>query len=57
MFWAQNFEFQYFWSFVSKKKFFWVMKILWIIFWGHHKITIFRGHFYAFYVFFLKIKV
>ena len=24
---------------------FWVMKILWIIFLGHHK---FRGHFFAF---------
>ena len=37
-FWVQNSEFQYFLGFSEKLIFFWGMKILWIIFWGHHKI-------------------
>ena len=31
---------------------FWGMKILWIFFWGHHKIGLYlKGHFNAFRVF------
>ena len=33
-----NFEFQYFFGFSEKNKYFWGMKILWIFFGGHHKI-------------------
>ena len=51
-FWVQNFEFQYFGGF-SEKKIFWGMKILWIFFWGHHKIGLYLGvismHFWVFY--------
>ena len=37
-FWVQNSEFQYFLGFSEKIIFFGGMKILWIFFWGHHKI-------------------
>ena len=37
-FWGQNFEFQYFLGVFRKLIFFLGMKILWIFFWGHHKI-------------------
>ena len=37
-FWVQNSEFRYFWGFSEKLIFFGGMKILWIFFWGHHKI-------------------
>ena len=37
-FWVQNSEFQYFFGFSEKLIFFGGTKILWIIFWGHHKI-------------------
>ena len=35
---VQNFEFQYFLGFSEKLILFLGMKILWIFFWGHHKI-------------------
>ena len=38
---VQNFEFQYFWGF--QKNIFGGMKILWIFFWGHHKIGLYLG--------------
>ena len=48
---VQNFEFQYFWGF-HKTEYFWGMKILWILFWGHHKICpyleVISMHFRAF---------
>ena len=48
---GQNFVFKYFWGF-SEKEYLWGMKILWISFWGHHKIGLYLGgHFYAFRVF------
>ena len=34
---GQHFGFQYFWG-CQKNEYFWVMKILWIFFGGHHKI-------------------
>ena len=39
LFWGvQNSEFQYFLGFSEKLIFLGGMKILWIFFWGHHKI-------------------
>ena len=38
LFWVQNSEFQYFFGFSEKLIFFGGMKILWIFFWGRHKI-------------------
>ena len=38
---VQNFEFQYFWGFSEKNKCFFGMKIMWIFFWGHHKIGLY----------------
>ena len=37
-FWVQNSEFQCFLGFSEKIIFFGGIKILWIFFWGHHKI-------------------
>ena len=37
-FWVQNSEFQYFFGVFRKMNIFFGMKILWIFFWGHHKI-------------------
>ena len=55
---VQNFKFQYFLGFSEKNDILWGMKILWIFFGGlSQKWTIFRGHFYAFLGFFLKVKV
>ena len=59
IFWAQNFEFQFFFCGFQKifKKFFWSMKILWIFFSGHHKIGLYlvvrSMHFRVFF----KVKV
>ena len=39
-FWVQNSEFQYYFGFSEKLISFWGMKILWIFFWGHHKIGV-----------------
>ena len=40
---VQNFEFQYFLGFFRKNEFLGGMKILWIFFWGHHKIGLYLG--------------
>ena len=43
---VQNFEFQYFLGFSKKIIFFGGgggMKIMWIFFWGHHKIGLYLG--------------
>ena len=40
-FWVQNFEFRYFFWVFSKINIFGGMKILWIFFWGHHKIGLY----------------
>ena len=45
---VQNSEFQKKKMGFQKKKIFGGMKVLWIIFWGYHKIGLFEGHFYAF---------
>ena len=55
-FWVPNFEFQYFFLVFRKMNIFWGMKILWIFFWSSQNWTIFKGHFYAFYVFFSKCQ-
>ena len=44
-FWVQNSEFQYFFGFPEKWIFFGGIKILWIVFWSHHKIGLVRGSF------------
>ena len=41
IFLVQNFEFQYFFGFSEEEKL--GMKILWICFWGHHKIGLYLG--------------
>ena len=38
VFLVQSFEFQYFWGIFRKLNIFGSMKILWIFFWGYHKI-------------------
>ena len=38
---VQNFEFQYFLGVFRKINIFGGMKILWIFFWGHHKIRLY----------------
>ena len=58
IFWGQNFEFQYiFWGVFRKMINFLGIKILWIFFWGHHKIGLYLGiismHFRAIF----KVKV
>ena len=40
---VQNFEIQYFLGAFRKLNIFWGMKILWIVFWGHHKIVLYLG--------------
>ena len=40
---GQNFEFQYFLGGFQKKNIFLGLKILWIFFWGHHKIGLYLG--------------
>ena len=42
-FWVQNFEFQYFLGFFRIINIFGGMEILWIFFWGHHKIGLCLG--------------
>ena len=54
---VQNSEFQYFFGFSKKLIFFWGMKILWIIFLGHHKIGQVRGSFLCNLGSFFKAKV
>ena len=44
-FWVQNSEFQYFLGFSEKIIFLGGIKILWIFFWGHHKIGLVLGSF------------
>ena len=53
-FWDQNFEFRYFLGVFRKINIFWGMKILWIFFWGHHKIGLYLEVILRY---FLKVKV
>ena len=54
---VQNSEFQYFLGFSEKWIFVWGMKILWILFWGHHKIGLVWGSFLCNLGSFFKVKV
>ena len=57
-FWGvQNSEFQYFLGFLEKWIFLGGMKILWIFFWGHHKIGLVWGSFLCNLGSFFKVKV
>ena len=38
IFGVQNSEFQYFYGVFRKMNIFWGIKVLWMFFWGHHKI-------------------
>ena len=42
---VQNFEFRYFWRFSEKKNIRLGMRILWMFFWGLHKIGLYLGVF------------
>ena len=53
---VQNFEFRYFMGF-QKNKYFWGMRILWIFFWGLHKIGIYLEVISMHFKSFFKVKV
>ena len=43
IFWVQYFEFQCFWGVFRKMNILLGMNLLWMFFWGHHKIGLYLG--------------